>query len=93
MLDVLLVERAPGGEVAALSMGQDEDFGELLTRLLPPRHPHPDLTHRLRQTLADPHVHEEMAMTETVADVLLGQLSAWNVKLVFGCSGAMASTA
>ena len=35
VLDVLLVERAPGGEVAALSMGQDDDFGDLLTRLMP----------------------------------------------------------
>jgi DNA-binding CsgD family transcriptional regulator len=35
VLDMLLVERTPGGEVAALSLGQDEDFGDLLARLMP----------------------------------------------------------
>jgi DNA-binding CsgD family transcriptional regulator len=47
VLDMLLVEREPGGEVAALSMGQDEDFGDLLAQLMPPGGENGDATAEL----------------------------------------------
>jgi DNA-binding NarL/FixJ family response regulator len=35
VLDMLLLDREPGGDVVAFSLGQDEDFGDLLARLMP----------------------------------------------------------